>query len=204
MLFSGVALLQVTLSLSRRKALACGVATRPAGGFRIPPGTPRSATLPGCSVNLIRALFRAQWRDPGLLGLGLAALPALALLIRVLFGVRADPPSPHVRVAGRCLDALPNRCAQGLFTVEPRIEPLSPVAAHFLGSVQSAGWLVRLYDPRAPAEPGYCQAPPRRFRRDACADVQRTTAAIPSRRSRSRTAKITARLDAGTRLSATR
>ena len=149
MLFAGVALLQVTRSLSRRKALAWWVATFALGvAFVSHLGhldLQHSLVAALLLVYLIR--FRRRFSadsDPGLLRRGLAVMPALALLI-VFYSAFGLTRLHHTFAWPAGVSTLSESVRTGLFMLEPRIEPQSPVAAHFLGSVQIAGWLARLY-----------------------------------------------------------
>jgi phosphatidylglycerol lysyltransferase len=150
MLFAGLALLQVTRNLSRRKALAWWVAV--------------VALLVSLLSNLGRALdlhhslvaglllaylvtFRRRFTarsDPASLRQALVMAPVLAVVVWVFGAVGlADLRGQFWWEVGNT----PAREAvrSGLLVLEPGVEPATAHAARFLGALQIAGWAARLY-----------------------------------------------------------
>ncbi len=150
MLLAGLALLQVTRNLGRRKALAWWVAVV-ALGVSLLTHIGRAFDL---HHSLVAALllgylvaFRRRFNarsDPASLRQGLLMAPVLAGAVWVfgLVGLRdlqaqflwADGNNPAVEAA-----------RSGLLIVDPGVEPASDHAARFLGALQIAGWAARFY-----------------------------------------------------------
>jgi phosphatidylglycerol lysyltransferase len=150
MLFAGLALLQVTRNLSRRKALAWWVAV--------------VALLVSLLSNLGRALdlhhslvaglllaylvsFRRRFTarsDPASLRQALVMAPVLAVVVWVFGAVGLSD------LRGQFWWEVGNSPAReavrsGLLVLEPGVEPATAHAARFLGALQIAGWAARLY-----------------------------------------------------------
>jgi phosphatidylglycerol lysyltransferase len=150
MLLAGIALIQVTRGLMRRKEAAWYVAT--------------VALVTSLGLHITRALdlhhslvaglllaylihFRRRFNassDPASVKQGLIAIPVLLTIVFLYgyIGLRhmqdryqwfpgATPYSEAIR--------------SGILILEPEVEPLAPHAARFLGSLQIGGWLVRFY-----------------------------------------------------------
>ena len=150
MLLAGLALLQVTRNLGRRKALAWGVAVAALWGPLV------SHTLRAFDLHhsLVAALllafliaFRSRFTarsDPASLRQALVMAPVLALTVWVFGLVGLTDLQRHFswdRGNTPALEAL----RSGLLIVEPGVDPLRPAAARFLGALQLAGWAARFY-----------------------------------------------------------
>jgi phosphatidylglycerol lysyltransferase len=150
MLFAGLALLQVTRNLARRKALAWWVAVV-ALGVSLVSHVSRGFDLHHSLVAGVLLAYLVHFRrrfqarsDPGSLRRALLMFPVLAGLVLVygdvglhhLHGQFAwEPGETPLREAFR----------SGIFVLEPEAEPQTLLAERFLGSLQIAGWLARLY-----------------------------------------------------------
>jgi phosphatidylglycerol lysyltransferase len=150
MLLAGLALLQITRNLGRRKALAWWVALT-ALVVSLFSHLGRAFDVHHALVDLLligylvafRRRFKAR-SDPASLRQAALMAPVLAATVWVfgcvgLYDLRAgftwqagDTPA---REAVR----------SGLLIVDPGVEPTSAVAARFLGALQIAGWAARLY-----------------------------------------------------------
>ena len=162
MLFAGLALLQVTRNLARRKELAWWVATlalalavaSQAFGPHFDPQHTIVAGLLLLYMLIFRRRFSAQ-SDPATLRWTLAMAPVLALAI-VAYGYigfavldehfrwppGATPPGmDHVAKLVRLREAVRG----GILITQPHARPLDVPAARFLASLQVAGWVARLY-----------------------------------------------------------
>src|SRR5262245_15613719 len=150
MLFAGLSLLQVTGNLRRRKSLAWWVATSAlVVSFLSHLARGIDALQAALTLGLVAYLvtFRRRFNarsDPASIRLGLLMTPAVAALVLAYGAVGLDHLHsrflwpPGTTVLGEAFRA-------GVLTLDPAIEPTTPVAARFLGSVQVAGWLGRLY-----------------------------------------------------------
>ncbi len=150
MLFAGLALLQVTRNLSRRKELAWYVATI-ALAVSLLLHITRALDLHHSLVAGLLLIYLLYFRrrfyarsDPALMRLGLTMVPVLGLIV-FLYGYIG---LAHMR--GEFTwdpDATPlNEAFQsGILIREPNVDPLTTHAARFLGSLQIAGWIARLY-----------------------------------------------------------
>ncbi len=150
MLFAGLALLQVTRNLSRRKAAAWWVATAALAvsfvshlGRALDVQHSMVAALLLTYLLVFRGRFRAR-TDPVSLRRALQIVPALALLV-VAYGYLgfARHPASFAWEPGN--GPLTEAVRSGLLVTDPGVDPLTPLAARFLGSVQIAGWMARLY-----------------------------------------------------------
>ena len=150
MLFAGVALLQVTRSLTRRKELGWYVATIAllvSLLLHITRGFDLHHSLVAALLLTYLFYFRRRFyarSDPALMRLALLMAPVLELTVlaygtiglshlheRFTWNLGASPLSE----AFRC----------GVLTLTPNAVPSTPHAAHFLGSLQITGWIARLY-----------------------------------------------------------
>jgi phosphatidylglycerol lysyltransferase len=150
MLFAGVALLQVARNLSRGKALAYWVALLALGvtcASHLGHGLGVHHALAAAALMALLVAFRGRFRarsDPQTLRFALAMAPVLAATVLAygtlgLHALRAHFDWPAgVAATGEAVRA-------GLLILDPRVAPRTELAARFLGSVQIAGWLGRLY-----------------------------------------------------------
>jgi lysylphosphatidylglycerol synthetase-like protein (DUF2156 family) len=150
MLLAGIALLQITRNLGRRKALAWWVAafalsvsllSHLGRAFDVHHSLV-AALLLGYLV-VFRRRFTAR-SDPASLRQALVMAPALAVVVWV-FGVvgLADLREQFAWDAGNtpALEAV----RSGLLTLDPGVEPSTEHAARFLGALQIAAWAARFY-----------------------------------------------------------
>src|SRR5262249_20828514 len=92
---------------------------------------------------VFRRRFNAR-SDPASIRFGLLMTPAIACLVLVYGAVGLGHLHAHFTwPAGSTV--LGQAFRAGVLIVEPDVEPSTPVAARFLGSIQIAGWLGRLY-----------------------------------------------------------
>jgi phosphatidylglycerol lysyltransferase len=150
MLFSGIALLQVTRSLARRKELAWYITTTVVSFSLLLHVTRALDIHHSLAAGLLLAYlisFRHRFHvrsDPASIRNALVLVPILALFI-LIYGyigltdmreqIAWHPGSNPLNQAFRC----------GILTARPGLDPITPHAVHFLGSLQVAGWLARLY-----------------------------------------------------------
>ncbi|MCE9625668.1 MAG: phosphatidylglycerol lysyltransferase domain-containing protein [Deltaproteobacteria bacterium] len=150
MLFAGVALLQVMGGLQRRKEQAWYVATLSLGVslvLHLTRGLDLHHSLVAGMLLAYLIYYRKRFyarSDPASLVLGLSTAPILLALV-MFYGTLGlhhhhshylwEPGATAVSEAFRA----------GILIVDPHLEPLNPSAAHFLGSVEIAGWVARLY-----------------------------------------------------------
>jgi phosphatidylglycerol lysyltransferase len=150
MLMAGLALLQITRNLGRRKALAWWVATG-ALAVSLVTHVGRAFDVHHALVALVLLAYLVVFRgrftarsDPASLRQAAVMAPALAATVWV-FGVvgLTDLRAHYAWDAGDT----PAREAvrSGLLIVEPGVDPATPVAARFLGALQIAGWAARFY-----------------------------------------------------------
>jgi len=150
MLLSGVALLQITRNLARRKALAWWVAVS-ALSVSLLSHVGRAFDLHN---SLIAALllgylvvFRRRFNarsDPASLRQALVMAPVLAGVVWVFGAVSlADLHDQFTWDAGNtpAMEAV----RSGLLILVPGVDPTTEHAARFLGALQIAGWVARLY-----------------------------------------------------------
>ncbi len=150
MLFAGIALLQVMRNLSRRKELAWYVAvtaltvsllTHITRGFDLQHSLVASLLLAYLLIYRRRYYARS---DPGSLKAGFALAPVLAVTIFAYGHIGLKHRQEHfLWYAG----ATPTTEAirSGILVIEPQVDPLTPQAGRFLGSLQIAGWMGRFY-----------------------------------------------------------
>jgi lysylphosphatidylglycerol synthetase-like protein (DUF2156 family) len=150
MLFAGLALIQVTRSLSRRKELAWWIATAALAislvshlghGFDLHHSLVAALLLGYLLV--FRRRFNAR-SDSSSVRMALLMAPVLAAAVLVYGYVGLaerrgefawDPGATPFAEALR----------SGVALLDPHVDPLTGHAARFLGSLQTAGWLARLY-----------------------------------------------------------
>ena len=150
MLFTGVALLQVTRNLARRKELAWWVAVI-ALSFSLLLHVTSGLDVQNSLVALILFVYLLYFRrrfytrsDPASLRKGLMVTPLLLLLVffygitgfaatypQFIWQARATPATEAVR--------------GGILIVAPDVVPATRYARLFLNSLQIAGWMARLY-----------------------------------------------------------
>jgi phosphatidylglycerol lysyltransferase len=150
MLLSGIALLQVTRNLAKRKELAWYVAvsaltisllTHLAHGFDLHHSAISGLLLAYLWINRRRFYTRS---DPGSLKLSLWMIPVLGFSV-FLYGYAG---LNHRREQYRWYSGTtPAKEAfkSGILIYDSQVNPKTPGAARFLGSLQIAGWLARLY-----------------------------------------------------------
>ncbi len=150
MLFAGLALLQVTRSLARRKELAWWVAAIALGasllshvGHAFDLHHSLIAALLLAYLVVFRRRFHAR-SDPRALKWGLLMVPVLGLLV-VLYGFvgLSHREGEFAWEAGAT--PLSEAFRSGILIVDPDVDPRTEHAARFLGSLQIAGWLARFY-----------------------------------------------------------
>jgi phosphatidylglycerol lysyltransferase len=150
MLLSGIALLQVTRNLARRKELAWLVAvvalsisllTHIAHALDFHHSAVSALLLVYLWVNRRRFYARS---DPGSLRLSLLMIPVLSLAVFIYGFVGLN----HRRAQYKWQHGatpLSESFQAGILIRQPGVEPQTQGAARFLGSLQIAGWLARLY-----------------------------------------------------------
>ncbi len=150
MLFSGIALLQVTRNLARRKELAWHVAII-ALSLSLLLHITRALDLHHSLVAGLLLLYLIYYRrrfyarsDPSSIQRALLLVPVLALAI-VIYGYvgLAHMRGQFTWYEGATPLTQAIRC--GILILEPYLYPKTIHAAHFLGSLEIAGWLARLY-----------------------------------------------------------
>jgi lysylphosphatidylglycerol synthetase-like protein (DUF2156 family) len=150
MLLAGVALLQITRNLARRKALAWWVAVV-ALSVSLLSHVGRAFDLHSSLVAALLlgylVVFRRRFTarsDPASLRQALVMAPVLAGVVWV-FGVvgLADMRGRFTWDEGNtpALEAV----RSGLLILDPGVDPATPHAARFLGALQLAGWAARFY-----------------------------------------------------------
>jgi lysylphosphatidylglycerol synthetase-like protein (DUF2156 family) len=150
MLLAGIALLQITRNLGRRKALAWWVAvvalsvsllSHVGRGFDLHHSLV-AALLLGHLV-AFRRRFTAR-SDPSSLRQALWMAPILAGTVWVFGVVGLADLRDQFTWEARNTPAL-EAVRSGLLTVDPGVDPVTQHAARFLGALQIAGWAARLY-----------------------------------------------------------
>jgi len=150
MLFAGLALLQVTRNLTRRKELAWYVATTALAVsllLHITHGLDLHHSLVAGSLLAYLIYFRRRFyarSDPSSLRLALATVPVLSVIVFAYgyFGLT----HMHNRFSWQpAANPINEAFRSGILIREPNVKPLTVHAARFLGSLQIAGWLARFY-----------------------------------------------------------
>lgn len=150
MLFAGVALLQVMRNLARRKELAWYIAVM-ALSLSLLLHITRALDLHHSLVAGLLLAYLVCFRrrfyarsDPSSMKRGLLLVPVLALVIFIYGFVGLTDMREHFTwFSGANPINQTFRC--GILILEPNLNPNNPHAARFLGSLQIAGWLARLY-----------------------------------------------------------
>jgi lysylphosphatidylglycerol synthetase-like protein (DUF2156 family)/membrane protein DedA with SNARE-associated domain len=150
MLFAGLALLQVTRNLARRKEMAWWVAVIALVSSVISQAGPAFevqhtvvALLLLAYLVVFRRRFSAQ-SDPSTVRWALIMAPVLGLLIVAYGSIGLRTLEPHFQwPAGTTI--LKEAVRAGLLVAQPHIRPLDVHASRFLSSLQVAGWVARLY-----------------------------------------------------------
>jgi phosphatidylglycerol lysyltransferase len=150
MLFSGVALLQVTRNLARRKELAWHIALIAISSsllLHITRALDLHHSLVAALLLVYLIIFRQRFyarSDPYSTKQGLRLVPILAAIVFIYGYIELNhlrgqftwqPGANPLNQAFRC----------GIVILEPYLIPKTLHAAHFLGSLQIAGWLARFY-----------------------------------------------------------
>ncbi len=150
MLFTGVALLQVTRNLARRKELAWWVAII-ALGFSLLLHFTSGFDVQNSLVALILLVYLIYFRrrfytrsDPASLRRGLIITPLL-LLIVFLYGVSGFAATYPQFVWSLQATPVTESFRGGILIVDPGIIPTTRYARLFLNSLQITGWIARLY-----------------------------------------------------------
>ncbi len=149
-LFAGLALLQVTRNLARRKELAWWVATGAlilSIGSQIGPHFDVQHTLVAGLLLAYLLIFRRRFSaqsDPATLHRAFLMAPVLGLAIVAYGYAGLKRLEAHYEwPAGTTI--LSEAVTGGILITEPGMRPLGPSARRFLGSLQVAGWVARLY-----------------------------------------------------------
>jgi lysylphosphatidylglycerol synthetase-like protein (DUF2156 family)/membrane protein DedA with SNARE-associated domain len=150
MLFTGVALLQVTQNLARRKLLAWWVAVI-ALSFSLLLHLTSGFDIQNSLVALILLLYLVYFRrrfhtrsDPASLRKGLMVTPLL-LLIVFLYGLTGFEATAQQFKWSANATAVTEAVRGGILIVKPEVVPVTRYARLFLNSLQFAGWMSRLY-----------------------------------------------------------
>jgi lysylphosphatidylglycerol synthetase-like protein (DUF2156 family)/membrane protein DedA with SNARE-associated domain len=150
MLFTGVALLQVTRNLARRKELAWWVAVI-ALTFSLLLHVASGLDIQNSLVALVLLAYLIYFRrrfytrtDPASLRKGLMATPLLLLLV-FLYGVTGFAATSNQFQWPANTTPITEAVRAGILIVKPAAVPGTRYARLFLESLQVAGWLARLY-----------------------------------------------------------
>ena len=150
MLLAGVALLQVTRNLSRRKALAWWVAvvaltvsifSHAGRAFDVHHSLVAALLL--AYLVVYRRRFQAR-SDPASLRRALLMAPVLAALVWAFGAIGLADLRDQYRWDEGNTPAI-EAVRSGLLTVDPGVDPLTDHAARFLGALQLTCWAARLY-----------------------------------------------------------
>ncbi len=150
MMLSGIALLQVTRSLARRKELAWYVAVV-ALSVSLLTHITHALDLHHSAVSALllaylwtnRRRFYAR-SDPGSLRLSLLMIPVLGFTV-FIYGYVGLSHRRSQYTWQQGATPLSEAFQSGILIREPDVNPNTSGAARFLGSLQIAGWLARLY-----------------------------------------------------------
>jgi len=150
MLFAGLALLQVTRNLARRKELAWWVATLALAlsvASQVGPHFELQRVVVAVLLLVYLVVFRRRFSaqsDPATLRRALVMAPTLAILIVAYgyLGLRTLEPR-FQWPAGTTL--LSEAIRGGILITQQKLRPLDAHAARFLSSLEVAGWVARLY-----------------------------------------------------------
>ncbi|HYR88875.1 MAG TPA: phosphatidylglycerol lysyltransferase domain-containing protein [Terriglobia bacterium] len=150
MLFTGVALLQVTRNLKRRKQLAWYVAVIALSAsllLHLTSGYDVQNSLVAAMLLAYLIYFRRRFytrSDPASLRKGLMATPLLLLIVFFygLTGFEATYPQFNWDADGT---PATETLRDGILIVRPQVVPMTRYASLFLNSLQIAGWMARIY-----------------------------------------------------------
>lgn len=150
MLFTGVALLQVTQNLARRKQLAWWVAII-ALSFSLLLHLTSGFDVQNSLVALILLLYLIYFRrrfytrsDPASLRKGLMVTPLLLLMV-FFYGLTGFAATSTQFQWSANATPLTEAVRGGILIVKPDVVPMTRYARLFLNSLQFAGWMARLY-----------------------------------------------------------
>ncbi len=150
MLLAGIALLQVSRNLARRKELAWYVATVALGmslclhitrGFDLQHSLVAGLLL-ACLVHSRRRFYARS--DPASLEKALLMVPALAAIVFV-YGYTGLNHLKNQFFWYPGATPFKETIRSGLLIVAPNLDPSTDIAARYLGSLQITGWLARFY-----------------------------------------------------------
>jgi lysylphosphatidylglycerol synthetase-like protein (DUF2156 family)/membrane protein DedA with SNARE-associated domain len=150
MLFTGVALLQVTRDLARRKQLAWWIAVIALSAsllLHVTSGLDIQNSLVAAVLLSYLIYFRRRFytrSDPASLRKGLMITPLL-LLIVFFYGVTGFAATSSQFVWREEADPVGEAVRAGILIVEPRVVPATRYARLFLNSLQISGWIARIY-----------------------------------------------------------
>jgi phosphatidylglycerol lysyltransferase len=150
MLFAGLALLQVTRNLARRKEMAWWVASFALSlsvVSQIGPSFELQHTLVALLLLAYLIVFRRRFSaqsDPSTVRWALIMAPLLGLLIVAYGFIGLRTLEPHFQWP-QGTTVLAEAVRAGILILEPRARPLDLQASRFLSSLQVAGWVARLY-----------------------------------------------------------
>jgi lysylphosphatidylglycerol synthetase-like protein (DUF2156 family)/membrane protein DedA with SNARE-associated domain len=150
MLFTGVALLQVTRNLARRKELAWWVAVI-ALSFSLLLHVTSGLDIQNSLVALILLSYLIYFRrrfytrtDPASLRRGLMATPLLLLMV-FFYGLTGFEATSNQFKWPSYATPITEAFRGGILILRPDVVPLTRYARLFLNSLQVAGWMARLY-----------------------------------------------------------
>jgi len=150
MLFTGVALLQVTRNLARRKELAWWVAVI-ALSFSLLLHVTSGFDIQNSVVALILLVYLIYFRrrfytrtDPASLRKGLLATPLLLMMV-FFYGVTGFAATSNQFRWSPKATPVTEAVRGGILIVTPGVVPATRYARFFLSSLQVAGWVARLY-----------------------------------------------------------
>jgi phosphatidylglycerol lysyltransferase len=150
MLFTGVALLQVTRGLARRKELAWWVAVIALSFsllLHVASGLDIQNSLGALMLLSYLVYFRRRFytrSDPASLRRGLMATPLLLLLV-FFYGVTGFAATAEQFMWPPNTTPVTETVRAGILIVTPRVVPGTQYSRLFLNSLQVAGWIARLY-----------------------------------------------------------
>jgi phosphatidylglycerol lysyltransferase len=150
MLFAGIALLQVSRNLARRKGLAWYVATA-ALAMSLLLHITRALDLHHSLIAALLLSYLIIYRrrfyarsDPASLKRGLLMVPVLAAAV-FAYGYTGLQHLHSQFLWSPGANPLNQTLRSGFLILEPDLQPVSEHAARYLGSLQIAGWLARFY-----------------------------------------------------------
>jgi lysylphosphatidylglycerol synthetase-like protein (DUF2156 family)/membrane protein DedA with SNARE-associated domain len=150
MLFTGVALLQVTRNLARRKELAWWIAII-ALSFSLLLHVTSGFDVQNSVVALVLLSYLIYFRrrfytrtDPASLRKGLLVTPLLLLMV-FFYGVTGFGATSNQFKWSSHATPVTEAIRGGILIVKPEVVPTTRYASLFLGSLQVAGWIARFY-----------------------------------------------------------